>query len=105
MSPADGPELEQVERPPVGDGQKRRQEAPRALHLVRLHVLLGRPPREERGVAVERAVDVVPRRLVAEHEVVQAREQPQRQIPREVGSDVADPRIFRESATQLRVQR
>jgi hypothetical protein len=36
---------------------------------------------------------------------VQAGEQTERQIPREVGSDVTDARVFRESATQLRVQR
>jgi hypothetical protein len=75
------------------------------LHLVRLHILLGRPPRQEGSLAVERAVEVVPRGEVGEHEVVEAGEQPQRQVPLEVGSDVADPRVFREPATQPRVQR
>ena len=58
VEPGRRAELEQVERPPVGDGEERRQEAPRALDLVRLDVLLGRPPREEPGLTVERVADV-----------------------------------------------
>ncbi len=36
---------------------------------------------------------------------MKAAEQAQRDIPGEVGSDVTDPRIVREPATQSRVQR
>jgi hypothetical protein len=53
----------------------------------------------------ERGVDVAPRRLVREDEVVQAAEQPERVVPVEVGIEIADPRILREPATQIRVER
>jgi len=74
------------------------------LHLVRLDVLLFGPAREEVSVPLERAADVVPRRLARKHEVVQPTEQPQRKVPGEIGSDVADPRILREPTTYLRIQ-
>jgi hypothetical protein len=54
---------------------------------------------------LERGADVVPRRLTGEHEVVQAAEQPQREVPRQVGRDLADPRVVREPPTQFCVER
>jgi hypothetical protein len=54
---------------------------------------------------LERAPDVVPRGLTGKDEIVQPAEEPQRQVPDEIGSDVVDPRIFREPTTELRVQR
>ena len=54
---------------------------------------------------VEGTVDVLPGRLTPEHEVVQPGEQAQREVPRQVRSDVVDPRVVRESTAQLGVQR
>ena len=106
VEPGRRPELEQVERPSVGHRQKRRQERPRALHLVRLHLLLARPARQELGVLVERAADVVPRRLARRARGSAGR--PSRRSGKSQfrsGAMRADPRVVRESATQLRVER
>jgi hypothetical protein len=43
--------------------------------------------------------------LAGEHEVVQRPEQAEREVPVEIGSDGADPRIVREPAAELRVER
>src|SRR5262249_49560781 len=72
---------------------------------VRLNILLLRPAPQERAVLDERRADVVPARLAREHEVVQPAEQAEREVPDEVGSDVADPRVLREPATQCCVER
>jgi hypothetical protein len=50
-------------------------------------------------VLLEGSADVIPRRLLREDEVVQAAEQAQRQVPGEIGSDVADSRVIREPTT------
>lgn len=56
-------------------------------------------------MSLERAVHVLPRRVAAEHEVVQAGEQAQRQVPRQVGCDVVDERLAGELQAELVVQR
>ena len=53
----------------------------------------------------ERVADRVPRRVTGEHEVVQAGEQAERIVPREVRRERADPRINREPATEVCVER
>src|SRR5262249_23496369 len=64
-----------------------------------------RPAREEVAMRLERAADVVPRRLAREDEVVESAEQTKGEVPRQLGCDVADPRIVREPATEICVQR
>ena len=54
---------------------------------------------------LERGADLVPGGLAAEDEIVQPGEQPKRQIPREIRGDVVDPRIHREPATKVCVER
>ena len=69
-------ELDEIERRdagPLGDAKEERREHPRALHLVRLDALLRDEAREELLVLRQR---VVPLRLTAEHEVVQASGEP-----------------------------
>jgi len=54
---------------------------------------------------VERVIERVPRRLAAEHEVVQPAQKPQRQVPLEIGCDAGDPRVAGELTTDAGVQR
>ena len=98
-------ELEHVERPPVGHREERRQERVGALHLVRLHLLLGRMAPEEAAVRVERAVDVVPGRLACKHQIVEAAEQAQRQIPAQIGGDPVHAPVAGKPAAERRVER
>ena len=105
IEPGGRAELEQVERASIGQRQEARQDAPRALHLVRLHALLRSPALQELRVLLERDADLVPRGVTGEHEIVQTAEETQRKVPREIGRDRADPRIFREPATKVGVER
>ena len=75
------------------------------MHLVRLHLLLGRMAPEEVAVRVERAVDVVPGGLAREHQVVEAAEQAQRQIPAQVGRDPVHAPVAGKPAAERRVER
>ena len=50
---------------------------------------------------LERAADVVPRRLPREDEVVEPAEQAQREVPRQLGRELADSRIAREPAKRV----
>ena len=56
------PELDQVERPSVRHAEEGRQQRPGALHLVRLHALLGDERAQEPAVLGERRGHVLPRR-------------------------------------------
>ena len=53
----------------------------------------------------ERNSDRVPRRVTGKHEVVEAGEQAQRNVPGELGRNDADPRIISEPATEACVER
>jgi hypothetical protein len=56
-------------------------------------------------VAFECDLEPVPRRLASEDEIVQPAEQPQRQVPLEIGCDAGDPRVAGELTTDAGVQR
>src|SRR5262249_47677011 len=86
-------------------GEERRQERPGPPDLVGLHALLANEPGEERCLPLERAGDVVPRRLPREHEVVQAAEQTERDVPRDrLRQDRVEPTLADELTEQRRVQ-
>src|SRR5205814_5025641 len=83
--------------------QEAGQQHPRALYLVRLHGL----PADEVPQEVRVRIDpVVPGRLTAEHEEVQAAEQPQRPVPRRLAAeDFRDGRVVRETPAEVHVER
>ena len=105
VEPGRRAELEQVDRPAVDKREERRQERPGALHLVRLHFLLRAPAAQEDSVAFERRIERVPRRFAAERQVMQAAEQPERQVPLEIGCDAGDPKVAGKLAAYACVER
>jgi hypothetical protein len=62
-------------------------------------------PGEEAGVLVERGFDLSPRRPPGEDEVVQTAEEPQREVPPEIGCDPADTLVAGEPAAERCVER
>src|SRR5207248_6326362 len=76
-----------------------------SLHLVRLHGVLRHEAADERSVLLERGVDVAPRCLFGEHEVVQGGRELERRAPAELVEELIDPRVVREAAPQLFVER
>src|SRR5579862_3924105 len=104
QKPRAGTELDEVD--PFGPGREQPgQKRPRAAHLVGLNPLLRSEATEELAVPLERAADVVPGGLAAEHEVVQTAEEPQREVPPQVGRDRGNPGVVCEPAAERCVQR
>src|SRR5215211_7495763 len=89
----------------AGGAQEQRQQHPGALHLVRLHRLLGDEPAKELAVLLERRVDVVPARLPAEDEVVEPAEDLERNAALPALGQRAHAWIRGEPPAELCVQR
>ncbi len=62
-------------------------------------------PPEKVRVRVEGAVDVVPGREPPEHQIVQAAEQAQRQIPAQIGRDPVHALVAGKPAAERRIER
>ena len=89
IRPADGPSSSRSSGRASATREERRQERPGALHLVRLHLLLGREPAQELGV---RGRAVVDRRPSSPHRRARgsaARRAAAAESPGEIGRDAA----------------
>ncbi len=104
VEPSACTELDHIDRLAAPGGvQEKRQQDPRALHLVRLHVLARDVLGEEILVPLER---VVPRRLAGQYQAMKPAEQSERTAPLAVAhEDASSHGIVREPPAETRVQR